>query len=347
MFSLISQVLAITQASSPIVVLWYRERRESKEVDTMGHKDFSFLKWSPSSSHIAIGTAKGTVLIYEMSSLSMKETSLRHKRRIACGDWNIDQVLVYASEDKCIFTCNVNGDAIDQVKVKSRPLTCKFGGTDSAPGSIVSFNMEGKTILLYSLLEKDALELAFQRRYGTIVNYEWFGECIVAGFSSGRIVMISTKPEEVGREQYCSKVHENELRDIALCRANNLIASCSDRCVKLVDMLTWRKVRSFVGSGDDQFEKLTWSEDGKHLSVSSKNGCLFTFHNNYDRDEKPGMASTRNLTAVAAFTMPISVASFVASLAVALTMFVICAARYFEVSVFEFLDAALIDVAAF
>jgi len=313
----------------------------------MGHKDVSFLKWSLPSSHIAIGTAKGTVLIYETSSQSMKETSLRHKRRIVCGDWNMDQILAYATEDKCIFTCNADGETIDQVKVKSRPLSCTFGGTDSAPGSIASFNMEGKTILLYSLSDKDALELAFQRRYGTIVNFDWFGECIIAGFSSGRIVMISTRPEEVGREQYCSKVHENELRDIALCRANNLIASCSGRCVKVVDVLSWKKVRSFLGSVDDQFEKLAWTEDGKHLSVSTKNGCLFTFHTNYDRNVKPGKSDASNLTAFAVATKPISVASFMAWLAVAVTMFVVCAARYFEVSVVEFLAAALIDVAAF
>lgn len=40
--------------------------------------------------------------------------------------------------------------------------------------SIISVNMEGKTILIYNLEDRDnALELAFQPRYGSIVGYQW------------------------------------------------------------------------------------------------------------------------------------------------------------------------------
>jgi WD repeat-containing protein 19 len=333
------------QASSPTVVFWHREWRETKELDMGGYKDLTFLRWSPSGQHIAIGTAKGTMLICETNTKKIKEAALRHKRRIICGDWNIHQALAFASEDKCVFICNADGETIDQVKVKCRPLSCSFGGTDAAPGSVVSLNMEGKTILLYSLVEKDALELAFQKRYGTIVRFEWFGECIIAGFSSGTIVVISTRLEEVGREQYCGKFHDDELRDIAHCPATNLVASCSDRCVKIIDMLTWKEVKSFVGSGDDQFEKLSWTDSGKFLSVSSKNGCLLTFLAKDDRREKPGASGTHSAVAVA--TQPMSVAGLVACLALVLAMFVTCAANYFGVSAVEFLTAAFIDSAMF
>jgi WD repeat-containing protein 19 len=55
--------------------------------------------------------------------------------------------------------------------------------------------MGGKTILLYDLNEREnALELAFQPRYGDIVSYRWFGNgFIIAGFSSGYVVIISTR----------------------------------------------------------------------------------------------------------------------------------------------------------
>jgi WD repeat-containing protein 19 len=55
--------------------------------------------------------------------------------------------------------------------------------------------MGGKTILLYDLNEREnALELAFQPRYGDIVSYRWFGNgFIIAGFSLGYVVIISTR----------------------------------------------------------------------------------------------------------------------------------------------------------
>lgn len=46
-----------------------------------------------------------------------------------------------------------------------------------AEHSAPQVNMEGRTILLYHLSERDnAVELQFQPRYGSIVAYKWFGD---------------------------------------------------------------------------------------------------------------------------------------------------------------------------
>ncbi|KAG7396326.1 WD repeat-containing protein 19 [Phytophthora boehmeriae] len=104
--------------------------------------------------------------------------------------------------------------------------------------------MGGKTILLYDLNEREnALELAFQARYGNIVSYQWFGNgYIIAGFSSGYVVIISTHLNEIGQEQYCAKFHEHSLREIVYNEANGTVATCGDNCIKVVRMSDWKEI---------------------------------------------------------------------------------------------------------
>lgn len=120
----------------------------------------------------------------------------------------------------------------------------QFGGKSEDKDSILSVNMSGKTILLYDLNEREnALELAFQPRYGTIVAYQWFGNgFIIAGFSSGYVVIISTHLNEIGQEQYCAKFHEYSLREISYNEANGTVATCGDNCIKVVRMSDWKEI---------------------------------------------------------------------------------------------------------
>ena len=129
-----------------------------------------------------------------------------------------------------ISILSTSGELLDHFRVKARPLSVKvspvhllrcfqlsfafgahlramtvtppsrnharqFGGRSSDNECIVSVNMDGKTILLYNLNHHyNALELAFQPRYGVIVSYEWFGDGhIMVGFSNGYLIEISTR----------------------------------------------------------------------------------------------------------------------------------------------------------
>jgi hypothetical protein len=120
----------------------------------------------------------------------------------------------------------------------------QFGGKSGHVDAILSVNMGGKTILLYDLNEREnALELAFQTRYGSIVSYQWFGNgYIIAGFSSGYVVIISTHLNEIGQEQYCAKFHEHSLREIVYNEVNGTVATCGDNCIKVVRMSDWKEI---------------------------------------------------------------------------------------------------------
>jgi WD repeat-containing protein 19 len=290
------EVLAIMQQQSSVVVLWELQTKTKTELTT-SVKDLSFLQWSKVGPQLAMGSGKGSVAIYDKEKGEQVLAVSKHKKRIVCGDWNLDNKFAYGSEDRQITIVTADGETVDQVKVKCRPSNIKFGGKQYDKEAIVSVNMEGRAILLYDLNNRDnALELAFQQRYGSILNQQWFGDgYIMAGFSSGYVVVISTHLHEIGREQFCAKFHDDQLRDLTHCPATQRVATCGDNCIKLIDMADWKEITTEIFDKEaGQLDRLAWSSDGQILSVSTKNGCLynFTVHRNLKpKADKPQVHS--------------------------------------------------------
>jgi WD repeat-containing protein 19 len=180
------------------VLLWHLGSQTLESVD-LSLREPTFLRWSRSGSQLAIGTARGELLLYDRASRSSWYAAARHKKRLTCGDWNSAGQFAFASDDRQISIVGADGKTFGQVKVKSRPTNVKFGGERSCGGThaagtsgpnatcaagagvgscsgdrIVSVSMERKTILLYNLSDpENALELAFQSRYGVIVSFKW------------------------------------------------------------------------------------------------------------------------------------------------------------------------------
>ncbi|OQS03204.1 hypothetical protein THRCLA_04497 [Thraustotheca clavata] len=277
--------LAIAQANSPIVLLWSAATQSTSTVD-INLKEITLLRWNKpteadgSNDTLAIGTSRGHVLLYEASCARLSSAMSKHKRKIVCGDWNTQNEFAFGSEDRQITICAKDGSTIDQVKIKAPPLSIQFGSRDFQKKHILSVNMGGQTILLYDLNERDnALELAFQARYGTIVNYKWFGNgYIIAGFSSGYVVIISTHLNEIGQEQYCAKFHEEYLHAICYNENNGMVATCGDTSIKVVRMADWKEIAvEDLDREATMFDDLNWTCDGRVLSVSCHNGWLHHF----------------------------------------------------------------------
>lgn len=155
-------------------------------------KDPTFLKWAKAGPQLAIGNAKGNLLIYRKDNRKKIPIMGKHSKRIICGAWSADNKLALGGADSmltlrsamrlsvltvCLLTwwcSNAEGDTIDQTELKYEPVSMQFAaqktdgrtrGNAPKPETTVSVNMDGKTILLYNIEDPDnPIELAFQVR---------------------------------------------------------------------------------------------------------------------------------------------------------------------------------------
>lgn len=70
---------------------------------------------------LAIGTTRGQVYIYDHATGTKTQVASKHKRRILCGDWNLEDKFAFGSEDRQITICLPSGRTFDQVKIKASP----------------------------------------------------------------------------------------------------------------------------------------------------------------------------------------------------------------------------------
>jgi hypothetical protein len=49
---------------------------------------------------LAIGTAKGDVLLYDRTSRTLWFAGAKHRKRVSCGDWNSEGKFAFASDDR-------------------------------------------------------------------------------------------------------------------------------------------------------------------------------------------------------------------------------------------------------
>lgn len=91
--------LALAFAKTPGLLLWSALTRETTFIDT-SQQEISFLSWNKGGSHIAIGSAKGNLTIYDESTGSKVSIMGKHTRKITCGIWTRHNYLILGGEDK-------------------------------------------------------------------------------------------------------------------------------------------------------------------------------------------------------------------------------------------------------
>lgn len=344
-------MLCITQVNSGVLVLWDTKTKSKRLLD-VGLRDIVFVKWSKLGSKLAIGTGKGTVDIYDDRIEKKQGQICKPKKKLLCAAWSHDNRFAYACEDRqsvVIYICDAMGNAVDEIngKVLMRPLSISFGGQSHQTSRLISVNMEGKKILLYDLNQREKfLVLAFPECYGNIVSYRWLEDgYIIAGLSTGYVVVVSTHLTEIGIElgieQYCARVHRGDLQHIEYCEATSTVATCSGTSIKVVSMKDW-KILLQVAMGEISreaglFDKLSWTRDGRILSVSSRTGYLYNF--SIRVADKHFMSSSRFESLASHLKRPIKAAEIVVSTLGVCLALVLFAVHEFDLSAIDVLYA--------
>ena len=104
------ETLAILQSGSPVVKLWDANQQLESSLDTM-MKDLTYLTWSGTKPVLAIGTAKGNLLLYDKRTLKKQSIMGKHSRRIVGGMWSQAGELALASEDKQVRVRSASASA--------------------------------------------------------------------------------------------------------------------------------------------------------------------------------------------------------------------------------------------
>jgi len=265
----------------------------------MPGQDPTFMCWSKVGPQLAIGTAKGTLMMFNKRTMKKQTILGKHSKRITCGAWNCNNQLALGADDRTLTLSGDDGDTTGApIPVKQEPDNIHFAdvkieGQDSREESTVSLVLGKQTLFLLNIKETDTpVELAFQPKYGTIVSYSWFGDgYLVLGFSAGYLVIISSHMREIQEELSSFRFHTKSLEALVANDVLSKVASAGDGNIKVISMTDWKEIKSdrivfhtaeMTGaiSGSEQVPKVTkmhWSKDGQILSFSTDNGWFHSY----------------------------------------------------------------------
>lgn len=249
----------------------------------------TFLCWgrSESSPLLAVGGSKGGLLVYNARTRARTAVGGKHGKAITCGMWSLDDRLALGGADKTVTVSDSAGGTLRQEQLASEPHDLQFADQKldaAAPGRArertVSINLARRSILLYALEGDDTpVEVAFQQRYGSVVSYSWHGDgYVLAGFSRGFVVSISTHMKEIGEELHSVRAHAGTLHAVAHSAALGQFATAGDEGLRVTSTDTWAEVpgshRPFHGETP---QSLQWTADGQILTVSTSAGNLYAY----------------------------------------------------------------------
>jgi WD40 repeat protein len=95
----VSQILAILQSGNGRIGLWDSSKRSVFMMETT-MKDPTVIRWSKLGPQLAIGTAKGNLVLYNRDSRKLTPVQGKHSKRITCADWSTTtNVLALGGQD--------------------------------------------------------------------------------------------------------------------------------------------------------------------------------------------------------------------------------------------------------
>lgn len=285
--------IAIMQVGVYFITTYDLTTKKTSDVDPL-HKventAICFNRTSPAV--LAVGSSKGGVLLMNCDTFQKIPIAGTHSKRIISMRWNKNDVLAVASEDKYVSFVDTEGKILDRINIKGEIAELHWANRktdqrtkeDKDKERTISMTNNGKTLIMTVPQSKEALtELAFNKKYGNLIAFEWYGDgYLVVAFAAGNVAIVSTHTKEIGSEVSMMKSHRDALTGLCVNSTINKGAAIGDNFVRVFDLddLQLSDQRSERYDFDAEFGALSrcaWTNDGQILTVSSRNGTVYTF----------------------------------------------------------------------
>uniref|UniRef100_A0A8C4PW69 WD repeat-containing protein 19 n=1 Tax=Eptatretus burgeri TaxID=7764 RepID=A0A8C4PW69_EPTBU len=246
----------------------------------------TFLIWAKTIPVLAVGTAKGNLLLYNQQTSRKIHILGKHNNKITCGAWSSQNLLALGSDDNTLSISDLEGVTLLQKSIcgnlrEMHFSTMKTNDQSEEGEKTVSLLAGKKTLILLNIdCPDDPIELAFQQNYGSIVCHHWYGDgYIIIGFSLGDLVVISTHPQEIGREIFHCHDHNGSLISVAVTEVIGKVATCGNNCIKIHDLAKMNEIDHVItlDSEPKGLGELQWVADGHLLAVATQRGALHVF----------------------------------------------------------------------
>ncbi|KAF7987479.1 hypothetical protein HCN44_003241 [Aphidius gifuensis] len=274
-------VLAIITHNSSIITLWDAATGKKSQVDAGVRDGLTCMTWSKNSCLLAVGTQKGHLSIYDHMNSRRIPILGKHKKKITCGEWSNEGLLALAGDDKLLTISSSDGDTCCEIPLQGDPQDLQFSETKKSNringDNTISLIINKTRLYLYNLKNPDnPIDIGFQKSYGPIVTYKWYGDCyIIIGFEAGYLLLISTHIKEAGQELMQIKNHRDSLNDLSLNKIHNKIATCGDNTLKIHDIKNLQDTEKIISViGEAGVSSVTWSDDGTMLAAVTHSGNI-------------------------------------------------------------------------
>ncbi|XP_033342026.1 intraflagellar transport protein Oseg6 [Megalopta genalis] len=277
-------LLAVISQNSSAIVLWDATTGKKCQIDAGVRDSLTCIMWAKRTCLLAVGTQKGNLVLYD--HINAKRTPIlgKHKKRITCGAWSYEGLLALASEDKALTISTSDGDTRREIPLQGDPSDIQFNEMkmDHRIGgeNTISLVINKTTLFLYNILDpENPIELAFQKRYGSIVTYKWYGDgYILVGFETGYFTAISTHIKEVGQELFQVKNHKDSLTDLAISQTIGKIATCGSNIIKIHNLQNLEETEKLITvSNETGISKIEWSMDGSMIATVTYSGNVLVY----------------------------------------------------------------------
>ena len=81
------EILAILQKGASTVQLYHMATESIEQLET-NNKDCAWLGWSEVGPQLAVGSARGNLVIYNKNTLKKEPIIGKHTKKITCGAWS-------------------------------------------------------------------------------------------------------------------------------------------------------------------------------------------------------------------------------------------------------------------